>query len=187
MLGRAVPGESVSVTVGRGTGAIRGLVVDEEGQRIAGATIIASREDGAATTPSVVSAQDGTFVFNGLREGIYTVTVDHAPYAVASQRAIRLEQAESRSIERVVLLRAGALAVVCHSTRAREIRETLYARGEVVDIRTVAVTPESAPEQYDRIPLGVVRLVCEEQDTVIADVMGTVVGSGVTIIDVHLK
>ncbi|WP_239490287.1 TonB-dependent receptor [Luteitalea sp. TBR-22] len=118
-----------------GTGGLAGLVVDEQGARVAQAKVVATE---AAGWQRVTRAdEEGAWVITGLSPGIYAVRVAVAGLAASSSVAVVV--GETRRVDLVA--RPAAVADVVTVTSAPPLLRDTPGLGHVVDRTTATALP----------------------------------------------
>lgn len=126
------------------TGALRGTVVDPNGQIVPGANVVVKNEATGVLSPSVVSSADGGFVVSNLQPGNYTVTVTTGSgfkTSVTSNVAVQL--GVSRDI--TVQLEVGATQeIVTVTASGDEIAQTSSEISSNIESRKISELPSNA-------------------------------------------
>ncbi len=87
----------VAANAQQSRGTLRGVIKDEFGATIVGATV--SITDAAGAKKDTVTNNDGAYVFNGLAPGKYTVTAAAAGFAIADEVEVDLAAGQRQTLD----------------------------------------------------------------------------------------
>ncbi len=130
--GQALAGVVLTLTPGL---AVKGRVVDEASQPVAGAEIRVAVSEGrgggrrlarafggaAPSAPNAVSSADGTFTVSGLVAGPYDVTASHDGFSPKTATALPAPAKQSSGWPPLVLARGAAVSGVVHDDQGAPI------------------------------------------------------------------
>jgi protocatechuate 3,4-dioxygenase beta subunit len=121
--------------------ALRGTVVDAQGQAVAGATVAASREDGTDLQPvRSTSKETGEFRLDALAPGIYTLTAGRDGFAPARREGVVISAEEEPEVLELVLGAGIEVIAVVHGADGLPVSG---ARGRLQ--RSDTETSDAAP------------------------------------------
>jgi Carboxypeptidase regulatory-like domain len=122
-----------------GAGALAGDVVDQAGAAVPGATVTVTAV-GTGLSRTVVTSQNGGYVFPGLAPGSYRVRVELSGFRPLTREGIRLATGETVRLD--VQLQIGAVTeAVTVTADASLLRSETSGLGHVVDNRRVVDLP----------------------------------------------
>jgi hypothetical protein len=122
-----------------GAGALAGNVVDSAGAAVPGATVTVVAV-ATNVSRSVVTSQQGAYVFQGLAPGFYRVRVAMSGFRPLTREGIRLATGETLRVDLQLML-GGLNEAVTVTADATLLRSETSGLGHVVDNRTVLDLP----------------------------------------------
>lgn len=122
-----------------GASAVTGVVTDQAGAAVAGATIVAI-DRGMNVMRTVVTSAAGVYAIAGLRPGLHTLTVDHEGFRREVRDALTLLTGQTVRLDFVLMLESRTEAVTVIAPQPLAISETA-GLGHVVDGRRVVDLP----------------------------------------------
>ncbi len=133
---------AVSAQVGRPTAPLSGVVVDDQGGVVPGATVVVTDQATGVPLAPATTNQAGIFSFPALQPGTYAVDASHAGFKTARVRDVRMVTGVPADLGRIVL-EVGAVSE----------RVEVVAPVELVQTRTTSVTSTIVSDQIANLPL----------------------------------
>jgi hypothetical protein len=163
-------------------GVLRGRVVEDNGRPAKGATVML-RDTGAATAPTAVAGEDGTFAINGLPAGVYGAQARLGVFVSAVEDGIELQAGAEAFVE----LQLAASAVLAGSVVDRATGQPAASARLVFDPGVLGPGGETAPVAADGsfsvagLRAGSVRVIAEAPGYVPASGLGQAGGAALVI------
>jgi hypothetical protein len=183
--GVAVPADPeagpIQLTLER-TGVLRGRVLEDGGQPAQGATIVL-RDTGAASAPTAVAGEDGTFALPGLPAGVYGAQARLGVFVSEVEDGIELQAGSEAWID----LQLAASAALAGSVVDRETQQPIAGARLVFDPGVLGPAGETSPVGADGVfrvaglREGSVRVVAEAPGYVPASGLGQAGGAALVI------
>jgi hypothetical protein len=130
---------SVSLHAQADTGSIQGTIKDQSGAVIPGAKVTLTNE-GTNLSVTLTAGGDGTYIFEPVKIGIYSVTAEAPGFAKVVQAHVTLEIQQQRVVD--LTLKPGAVTQTIEVTGAPPPLQTQNASvGQVVNSRAVNQLP----------------------------------------------
>lgn len=125
------------------TGTIRGVVTDQAGAVIPGASVIAKSQDTGASTPTFKTTGDGVYIIPNLTPGKYTLTVEMTNFKRGAFTDIDVRPGQDNTID-AVLQPGGATETITVTAGTEEVvnRETAQV-SHSFDSRKVSELPSN--------------------------------------------
>jgi len=123
------------------TGAIRGVVTDETGAVLPGASVTLTHT-ATARSVTVATGEDGGYAARSLEPGRYTVKFEHTRFAAAERPDINVLVGQTVQLD--IQLKVG---------RVEEAVQIIEAT-PLVDVQSSAVSHNVTAEEFDRLPKG---------------------------------
>src|SRR4030095_7647185 len=115
--------------------AIRGVVTDENGAKVAGAQVVLNITPGVQLI--MQTNQAGSFEYKGLRSGSYLLEVKAEGFSSFTSESIKLERGESKEVPVQLKLAAINASVVVTSTGTPERADEIAKVVSTLDSETV--------------------------------------------------
>lgn len=125
---------------------LSGIVQDDKGQALAGASVSISSE-----IPTQITDESGRFSFTDLQLGTYTLSVTHVGYAAYTAAVLLGQQYTDIEVRLTPQSRLLDDVTVTGKTETQQVREQAI-RAVVVDTRAVAEQPATLAELMNRAP-----------------------------------
>lgn len=138
------------------TSRVAGVVIDKTGAVVAGATVTAINE-GTQVTYTTHSSSTGTFVFDSLQIGTYTVSVDFAGFKKFISKGNVLTIGAPLSVNAVLEVGASSDSIEVHGGAEMVQTETSGNFGTMLDTRSLTQLP--VVDIRGRNPLNLVYVV----------------------------
>src|SRR5262245_14252602 len=123
-----------------GTSTLRGVVVDQSGSVIPGATVSVANQATGLNRRSMATNSDGEYVFTSLIPGAYRITVEAQGFKKAMQENVLLAVGETRELK-IALQAGGVSETVNITTEAPIIATTSKEIGGHINQRTLVELP----------------------------------------------
>jgi hypothetical protein len=122
-------------------GSINGVVQDAQGAVIADAKVSALNQEQNAVITSVTTNREGVFVFNPLKVGTYTITVEAQGFKTYSQKNITLNVNDAIGLPPIAMQVGGVTETISVEANAVALETVTATRSAVVDNTQIQELP----------------------------------------------
>src|SRR5262249_45665390 len=131
---------AASLCAQEGTSTLRGVIVDQSGSVIPGATVSVVNQGTGINRRSMTTHENGDYVFTSLVPGAYRITIEAQGFKKATQENVLLAVGETRELK-IALQAGGVNETVNITTEAPIIATTSKEIGGHINQRTLVELP----------------------------------------------